>query len=195
MGLEIGKNFVVFRYYEEVEARERIPIILGPGRAFGSGEHETTFSCVEELEKISITEETKVLDLGCGTGILSIAAAKMGAQSVTALDTEQNAVKTTVNNMKLNGVENKIVPIKGELEMVKGKFFDLILANLYGDILISNIDILHSLVNPNGYILLSGILFENVYQIKTGFLKKGYRLLRERYLEEYVTMVFRNEIL
>ena len=150
---------------------------------------------MEELEKISITEETKVLDLGCGTGILSIAAAKMGAQSVTALDTEQNAVKTTVNNMKLNGVENKIVPIKGELEMVKAKFFDLILANLYGDILISNIDILHSLVNPNGDILLSGILFENVYQIKTGFLKKGYRLLRERYLEEYVTMVFRNEIL
>ena len=112
MSIKIGKHFEVFRSTETINASERIPIILGSGRAFGSGEHETTSSCMEELENIPIILNSKVLDVGCGTGILSIAAARMGARYVTAIDLNPRAIKATGKNIKLNNVEKKIIPLR-----------------------------------------------------------------------------------
>ncbi len=193
MSIKIGERFVVLPSSEAVNPGERIPVILGPGRAFGSGEHETTSSCLEELEKIPLFPGAKVLDLGCGTGIFAIAAAKMGAHSVIALDPDADAIETTVNNIKLNGVEKMIFSLLGELRMVKDKHFDLIMANLYGDILLTLVRDIPPLLEPGGYLLLSGIAFEYSYELKTGFAKAGFKLLKNRFLEEYCTMVYRKE--
>ena len=191
MNLKIGKTFIVFRSSEDTDPGGRIPIFLGQGRAFGSGEHETTFTCLEELENISVKSDTTAIDVGCGTGILSIAAAKMGARHIVALDTSSHAIKATMNNIRLNHMGRRIVPMEGELKIVEGVCFDLIMANLFGDILITLMKDLHSLLNPGGYLLLSGILFEDAYELKTGFVNMGYQLLKARYLEEYVTMVLK----
>lgn len=192
MSIKIGKQFEVFRSNETIEDGERIPIILGSGRAFGSGEHETTTSCLEELENIPIIPGAKVLDLGCGTGILSVAAARMGARSIIAIDPDANAIKTTVKNIKLNNVEKKIVPLEGELEIVDDDDFDVIMSNLYGDILLKLVGDLSTRLKSGGYLLLSGILYEYTYDLKTAFIKRGFDLLKARYLEEYTTLVFKN---
>ncbi len=191
MSIKIGKHFEVFCSTETIDAGERIPIILGSGRAFGSGEHETTSSCLEELENIPIILNSKVLDVGCGTGILSIAAAMMGARYVTAIDPDPKAIKVTEKNIKLNNVEKKIVPFEGELEIVEDKNFDVIISNLYGDILLKIVNDISTRLKPGGYLLLSGILYEYTYDLKRVLIQSGYELLKERYLEEYTTLLSR----
>jgi ribosomal protein L11 methyltransferase len=193
MSFKIGKHFEVFRSTETVEASERVSIILGVGRAFGSGDHETTSSCLEELENIPIIRGAKVLDVGCGTGILSIAAAKMGARQVTALDPDYKAIKVTSESIQLNHLENKVIPLQGELEIVEDHDFDIIISNLYGDLLLKLVRDLSIRLRTGGYLLLSGILYEYAYDLKTAFIQRGFDLLKARYLEEYTTMLFKKK--
>ena len=193
MSIKIGKHFEVFRSTETINASERIPIILGSGRAFGSGEHETTSSCLEEMENIPIILNASVLDVGCGTGILSIAAARMGARYVTAVDPDPRAINVTVKNIKLNNVEKKIIPLEGELEIVEDHDFDVIISNLYGDILLNLARDFSKRLKPGGYLLLSGILYEYTYDLKAVLIQSGFDLLKARYLEEYTTLLFRKE--
>lgn len=193
MSIKIGKHFEIFRSSETVNAGERLPIILGTGRAFGSGDHETTSSCLEELENIPIIQNAKVLDLGCGTGVLSIAAARMGARYVAALDPEPNAIKVTVKSIELNHMEEKIFPLQGELHMVQDDDFDIIMANLYGDLLVQLVKDIPTRLKPGGYVLLSGILYEYTYDIKTALIQRGFDLLKARYLEEYTTLLSRKK--
>ncbi|UCH97370.1 MAG: 50S ribosomal protein L11 methyltransferase [Candidatus Aminicenantes bacterium] len=191
MSFKIGKHFEVFRSTETIDAGERIPIILGIGRAFGSGDHETTSSCLEELENIPIIRDAKVLDVGCGTGILSIAAAKMGARQVTAVDPAPEAIKVTRKSIQLNHLEKKVIPLEGELEIVEDHDFDVIMSNLYGDILLELVKDLDARLKPNGYLLLSGILYEYTYDLKRVLMQTGFDLLKARYLEEYTTLLSR----
>ncbi len=193
MSIEIGKRFIVLRSPEESHSEQRIPIILGRGLAFGSGEHETTRNCLEEMENIPVLPGSKVLDLGCGTGILSIAAARMGALSVTALDPDPDAIKTTISNIQLNSVEKVLRPLEGELEALDEEEFDLIIANLYGDILLTLAGTFTSFLKPDGYLLLSGIQYEYSYEVKTAVMKSGCQLVKSNYLEEYTTLIFRKE--
>lgn len=190
MSFKIGKHFEVFRSTEAVEACERIPIILGTGRAFGSGDHETTSSCLEELENIPIIRGAKVLDVGCGTGILSIAAAKMGAGHVIALDPDHKAIKVTMDSIQLNHLENKIIPLQGELEIVEDHDFDVIISNLYGDLLLELVRDFSIRLRTGGCLLLSGILYEYTYDLKRALSQTGFDLLKARYLEEYTTLLF-----
>ena len=190
MSFKVGKKLIIVNSTEYVNSDERIPIILGPGRAFGSGDHETTRSCLEELENIPLSSIKKGLDLGCGTGILAIAAVKLGAHSVTAVDPNPFAVETTTANVKLNGVSDQISIIQGELENIRGERFDLIMANLYGDVLQDLIHEIPLFLNQGGYLLLSGIHYEYHYELKTGFVEMGLKLLKNRMLEEYTTLIF-----
>jgi len=193
MSLKIGKHFEVYRFTETVDASERIPIILGVGRAFGSGDHETTSSCLEELENIPLIRGAKVLDVGCGTGILSIAAAKMGARQVIALDPDHKAIKVTMASIRLNRLENKIIPRKGELKGVEDSDFDVIMSNLYGHLLLELVRDLSIRLRAGGYLLLSGILYEYAYDLKRALSQTGFDLLKARYLEEYTTLLFKKK--
>ena len=193
MSIKIGKHFEIFRSSETINPGERLPIILGTGRAFGSGDHETTSSCLEELENIPIIRDAKVLDVGCGTGVLSIAAARLGARYVAALDPEPNAIKVTVKSIELNHMEEKIFPLQGELHMVQDDDFDIIMANLYGDLLVQLVKDIPARLKPGGYVLLSGILYEYTYDIKTALIQRGFDLLKVRYLEEYTTLLSRKK--
>lgn len=193
MSFKIGKHFEIFRSTEAIEANERIPIILGTGRAFGSGDHETTSSCLEELENIPIIREAKVLDVGCGTGILSIAAAKMGARHVIALDPDHKAIKVTMASIQLNHLENKVIPLQGELKIVEDHDFDVIISNLYGDLLLELVKDLSTRLQTSGYLLLSGILYEYTYDLKRALSQTGLDLLKARYLEEYTTLLFKKK--
>ncbi len=191
MSLLAGERLIVARVSEDIGSSERMPVILAHGRAFGSGEHETTCSCLEELERIPIRPTARVLDLGSGTGILSVAAVRLGARSVLALDPSADAIATTKSTIRLNGMEDAITPVQGDIEAVGKVLFDLILANLYGDILLGIVDAITCLLAPGGYILLSGMQYGDTYEVKTRFVRAGCALLRERYLDQYTTLVLK----
>jgi ribosomal protein L11 methyltransferase len=192
MIVPVGNRFVVLRGSGDASPGGRLPVTLAHGQAFGSGEHETTRSCLEELEKIPLAPRACVLDLGSGTGILAVAAVRLGVHSVIALDPDPEAAKTTMATVRLNGMDEVIFPVQGEIGAIRGTHFDLIMANLFGDLLLRIADQIHSLMKPGAHLLMSGILWGDAYDVKSVFTRAGCTFLRDQYLEEYCTLLFRD---
>jgi ribosomal protein L11 methyltransferase len=165
-----------------------IDLIMQRG-AFGSGEHETTESCLEVLEKRPEVKGSRVLDLGSGTGILAIAALKLGAEHAVCVDIESDAVETARVNCQLNQIETKVTHITGTLEAVKNHTFDLILANIYGDILLDLSEALTARLKPGGTLLLSGILWEYNFDVRQAYERMGCGVVCNRMLEEFSTIL------
>ncbi len=169
----------------------RTRVRLGRGKAFGSGEHETTRSCLHVLEHLAPAEGAAVLDVGCGTGILGIAALKLGARSVVAFDTDPDALETTRVNAGLNGVSGQMTLFLGEVHALRNVRFDLILANLYGDLLLASMRSLASLLIPGGHFLMSGIRWEDRFELETSVGRQGLSIRKVFMLPEYVTVLAR----
>ena len=182
--LPIGKTWAVIAPGER-PPRDRIPLVIKRG-AFGSGEHETTFTCLEELEAMGNLKGKRVLDLGCGTGILAIAAALLGAKPVVAVDIDPRAVEVTRENARLNNANLEVY--QGSLDKARGSFH-LIMANVQGDILMDLARDMVSRLSPRGTLLLSGVAFHENYQVLLTFRQLGCRLKKNRFLEEYTTLV------
>jgi ribosomal protein L11 methyltransferase len=134
----------------------RHELVINPKMAFGTGHHETTWMCLSKLEYLPI-EGKKLLDYGCGTGILAILAGRLGAAEIEAVDIESESYANTVNNAELNGVHN-ITTRLGTLEQVEWRNFDGILANINRHIILDSLPQLVELVVPGGWLLVSGIL-------------------------------------
>lgn len=168
-----------------------IPLFLGKKGAFGSGEHETTVSCLETMMSLPEVAGARVLDLGSGTGILAIAAAKLKAASVIAIDLDWRAAVSCLDNVRINQEEMRVLTVCGELACLANHQFDLILANIYADILLAVADQLVSLTRPGGSILLSGIPLQDKYDIWRRYDNLGCELADSRIMEEYVTYLWR----
>lgn len=134
--IPVGEKLLIRpTWEEEYDAQGRAVLHLEPGLAFGTGTHETTRLCMELLEKYTEPGDS-VLDMGCGSGILSVAALLLGAGSAVGVDIDPLAVKTAVENAKRNGVAEKFTGICGNLaEKVQGKY-DIVAANIVADIVI-----------------------------------------------------------
>jgi ribosomal protein L11 methyltransferase len=169
-------------------APDRIDLIMERG-AFGSGEHETTISCLELLESLTAVPNARIFDLGSGTGILSIAALKLGAASAVCADISPEAVRNCRHNCRLNGVERQVSHVHGSLADLEQSGFDLVLANIYGDLLLDFSAVLASRVRPGGWLLLSGILWEYNFDVRQAYAKAGCRLLRNLMLDEFSTLL------
>ncbi|HCE67209.1 MAG: SAM-dependent methyltransferase [Geobacteraceae bacterium GWC2_55_20] len=166
-----------------------IPVILGRKGAFGSGEHETTVACLEELSMLAGISGATVLDLGSGTGILAIAAARLGASRVVALDNDLQATVSCADNVSLNDLDGRVVSICGELACLTDDSFDLVLANGYADMLLALAADMVSITRPGGTLILSGIPIQDKFEVKQAFERRGCILSDSRIGEEYVTYV------
>ena len=126
---EVGGRFRVVLPDVPLRDDGRIPLVMAPG-AFGSGEHETTASCLEMLAALEEVKGAHLLDLGSGTGILAIAALKLGARHALCVDIDPAAVRACQANCRLNGVDDRVEHLCSSLDQVAAKPFDLILANI-----------------------------------------------------------------
>lgn len=166
--LRVGKRLLIVPVWERVEIKsEDIPIYMDPGQAFGTGAHPTTQLCLAAIERYLQPGE-RVLDLGCGAGILSIAAAKLGAARVDGFDIDPVAVQATQENAVLNKVAPAVNAALGSLdEALHHPAYDLVVANLLSKVVI---EMLHSgltdTVAEGGVIILSGILAEQVDEVR-----------------------------
>jgi ribosomal protein L11 methyltransferase len=174
--VRLGQRIVIRPLWVEVEAQENdIMIALDPGMAFGTGTHPTTQLCLEALER-QVSVSIAVLDLGCGSGILSIAAAKLGAGKVVAVDIDQLAVDATIENAAVNGVAEKIHAYQGSLETVitSARRFDLVVVNILAKIIIEMCDQhLGDTVRPGGKAIFSGIIAEQTEAVEAALRKTG----------------------
>lgn len=155
----VGERLYVRPQWEEPDDRAtgRETLILDPGMAFGSGTHETTRLCLEMMENC-VTEETELLDVGCGSGILAIAGMKLGAKRAVAVDIDALAVKVAGENAEINGVGGNIEFICGDLaERVTGKY-ELITANIVADVIIRLTKNIMSYLKDDGIFVASGII-------------------------------------
>jgi ribosomal protein L11 methyltransferase len=167
--------------------RDTIPIILNCN-AFGSGEHETTKSCLKIISKIDFSNKT-VLDIGTGTGILSIASLKKNAKLAVCFDISFEVCRNAKENLHLNCLGNAY-PICSTIDAIKSQY-DIIFANIYSSIILSNIKSIDRLLKENGLIIASGIDYEYNFDIRNEFEKLGYETQIVNFLEDYVTMVLK----
>lgn len=186
---QLGR-FTILPYGDPVPPDCELPIILGRQGAFGSGEHETTASCLEIMPSIPELAGCKALDLGCGTGILAVAAACLGAESVLAVDLDPAAVRSCQENITLNGLETVINPVCGELSTVARQPFDLILANIYVDILIPLASQLVELTRPGGHLLLSGVPLQDKFDLVQCYTRLGCHQVDSRIGDDFATYLF-----
>ena len=158
--VRIGQRIVIKPPWQEHKRQpDEVVIELDPGMAFGTGLHPTTRMCLQAVEE-HLKPGDRVLDLGTGSGILAIAAAKLGAGSVLALDNDPLAVRTALSNAKSNEVQNVVTAELGSLDKAAGEF-DLVLVNILARVIIELADQgLVDRVRPTGLIILAGIVVE-----------------------------------
>lgn len=155
---KIGERIVIKPSWEEYQTKQDEVIIeIDPGGAFGSGTHETTRMCTEFLDAY-VNENSTVFDIGCGSGILGIAAAKLGAKAVIAGDIDENAVVTSIENVERNNVSDIMTVKQGDLfEVVDGKA-DVIVANIIADIIMMITPNIHKFMHEDSIFISSGII-------------------------------------
>jgi ribosomal protein L11 methyltransferase len=164
-----------------------LPLVLGKEGAFGSGEHETTASCLELMPNIPGINGCRALDLGSGTGILAIAAARLGAAEIAAIDLEWIAAVSCEKNVQLNDLNDHVFTICGELAAISSRPFDLVMANIYADILLPLADQLVAATRPGGHLLLSGIPLHDKFDIEKRYTALGCTVAKSRIMEDFST--------
>ena len=176
--IDVGTRFTILPPWKE-KRKDRINLIIDPAMAFGTGHHETTRSCLVLMEKYGLrNKKESFLDVGTGTGILAIAAAKLGYRRVLGVDTDDLAVDAARVNIELNQAEG-IEIRQGGVESVKGAF-DLIAANLISGVLVELASELAAHMKPDGVAILSGILTGQDDEVVDAMEKAGLKLV-ERY--------------
>ncbi len=171
----IGDKIVVKPIWEEYAEKDGDLVIeLDPGMAFGTGEHETTRMCIKALEKY-VKPDTTVFDVGCGSGILAIAAAKLGAKKAVGVDLDPVAVESAEENVKFNDLDN-IELLQGNLiDVIEGKA-EIVVANIIAEVIcILTSDVSKALV-PGGYFITSGIIHDRVDMVLDKLAECGFEV-------------------
>ena len=186
---KVGKKIVVKPSWEEYEKQEGDLIIeLDPGMAFGTGTHETTSMCIRELE--NYVDETKtVFDIGCGSGILAIAAAQLGAKEVVAGDLDEVAVKVSKENCKINNVSDKVVVKHGSLFEVVDSKADVIVANIIADIIKILAKDVSKFLKDDGVFISSGIILAKIDEVCEALEENGFEIVKVERLGEWSAIV------
>lgn len=168
--------------------RAKYEIVIEPGMAFGTGNHETTSLMIAEILKENLIGKT-VLDMGCGTGILSILASMRGAENVTGIDIDSWAVKSATENAATNNIPNLEV-IQGGAESIPDRKFDIIYANIQRNILLNDMPYYCQALKPGGELIMSGFYVGDMEPINKKAIALGLHFSRFTENEQWVAVVF-----
>jgi len=184
----IGDKLIVCPTWIDCDPVSRIMLRIDPGMAFGTGHNETTKMCLEALEQ-RVVEGNSVLDIGCGSGILSIAAPLLGASSAFGIDIDEIAIKTAKENAELNGVSSNTEFIHGNpVKTVTGSY-DIVCANLSADVILSLMPEISRFLKNEGVLILSGIIKNREQDVLNALLKTGFSILEHKEENEWVCIV------
>lgn len=191
--IEVGENLLIQPVFkEEVKDTERTVIKIEPGLAFGTGNHESTRLCLEAVEKYT-QKDIRVLDVGCGSGILGIAATLLGAKEADGVDIDETAVRIANENAELNSVVGKFVARCGDLtEKAKGKY-DLVLANIVADVIISLTDNIKSFMSEDATFVMSGIIDTREGDVLAALDKNGFDIIEHKTQNGWVCLIAKSK--
>jgi ribosomal protein L11 methyltransferase len=197
--LKIGRRVVIKPTWEEFESNgDELIIHLDPGMAFGTGAHPTSRLCLETIERIFTdflitgTAKPDLLDVGTGSGVLAIAAAKLGADRVVAVDIDPGAVVVAKENIGLNGVNGIVEVSTTPLREVHGDF-SVVVANIQAEDLVRMAGELVGKTRPGGYLILSGILMEREESVLEGFAVFSLDLMETAREGEWCCITYRKK--
>ncbi len=195
--IPIGEKLIILPAWVEDYDPARIPVRIDPSMAFGTGTHPTTQLCMEMVEKYTLTGKP-VIDVGCGSGILSIAALKLGASRAVGVDIDNASVKATYENGAANGVEDRLECSVGSVRELRQGHFSLrrapvVLANILAPVIIRLFDAgLAELVEPGGTLVLSGILAEQAPGVEEKGKEMGLEFIERVQQTDWVAIVLRH---
>ncbi|ADZ83846.1 50S ribosomal protein L11 methyltransferase [Cellulosilyticum lentocellum] len=179
---EVGEKFVIKPTWESYnENTNRMILEIDPNSSFGTGQHYTTQLCIEQLEQI-IKPDAKVLDMGCGSGILSIATLLLGAQHVTAVDIDQNSVDIAKDNFIQNGMKQgqfalhcgNVIADEALVKIIGQGCYDVVVANIVADVIIGMKELLKDFLKPGGTLIASGIIGDRSEEVKEHLKSVGF---------------------
>ncbi|KNF09356.1 ribosomal protein L11 methyltransferase PrmA [Gottschalkia purinilytica] len=186
---KIGERVVVKPSWEKYEEQdEDIVLELDPGMAFGTGTHETTILCIRELEK-HVKSDHVIVDVGCGSGILSVAAAKLGAKKVIGVDLDELAIKVSNENKKINNVDDIIDIRHGNLLDVVDEKADIIVANIIAEVIVILTKDIKKVLTKDGLFIASGIILEKIDRVKNALEEDGLEVIDIITMGEWASIV------
>lgn len=183
----IGNNLMICPSWESISNKDNRTILkIDPGLAFGTGTHETTRLCLELLEKY-VDKEKTILDIGCGSGILSIASLLLGANCATGIDIDNLAIKTANENAIINNVQDNFTGICGDLTKNVNSKYDIVVANIVADVLIKLNQNIEQYMNRNSIYIISGIIDSREDDVVSS-LKSNFNIIERKYNNGWIAL-------
>ena len=190
--IHLGRIVVVPEWIEYEKAEGEEVVLLDSNMAFGTGEHETTSSCVELMQEY-ITPDSVCIDVGCGSGILGISAIKLGAAKAYLTDIDPIAVESSLHNAKLNGVADKTVVAHSNLLENTEVQGDVMMANITGEVLKMLAPSIPKNLKKDGVLILSGIIESRLDMVKTAYEEVGMQVVLEKRKGEWFALVLKHK--
>ena len=173
---KISESIVVKPIWEEYDAKENELVLeLDPGMAFGTGTHETTRMCIQSLEKY-VEKDSTVFDVGCGSGILAIAAAKLGAKKAVGVDLDPVAVESAKENVEYNKLDNIEILYGNLVDVIEGKA-DIVVANIIAEVICILTEDVKRVLKTDGYFITSGIIHDRVDMVTSKLEETGFEVV------------------
>lgn len=188
--IQVGDFYIRADFHEPSD--ELNELIISPKMAFGTGHHETTYLMLDYMQRMNFNG-LSVFDYGCGTAILSVMAALLGAKNITAIDIQEEAIENSIEHFELNGIsiDNHLIK-QGDLEDIEADRYDVILANINYNVISARSMDLYNRLNKDGTLLVSGILNSKFDEIAELYRRSGFTLEHSEQRGEWSMFVFRN---
>ncbi len=188
--VKISERFTIVPTWEEYKpvSSDELIIELDPGMAFGTGTHPTTVMCIQALEQ-TVQKDDLVVDVGTGSGVLSISSALLGAKHIQALDLDEVAVESAKMNIKLNKVQDRIDVSQGNLLDGVDQQADVVVANILAEVIMRFTDDVAKVVKPGGYFIASGIIQPKKEDVKHAIISSGFTIDETIQMEDWVAFI------
>ena len=196
---KIGEQMLIKPSWEPLpQAGDRIVLEIDPSSSFGTGTHETTRLCIEALETM-VHPGDEVLDMGCGSGILSVAAALLGAKSVTGVDIEEDSIRVSKENAARNGLSSEkmrlflgnVLQDEALADRIADRAYDVIAANIVADVIKAMTPLFFRYLRPGGTIVCSGVIIERAEEVRAALCTGGLQILELKKAGEWAAILAR----